>query len=117
MFDISNNGIITMTKGDSIKIKLIIRYANNDKTILYDLKEDDKVFFYLQESDRPELEYSLIIKELTNKDVVKNNVEINLDSEDTINIPEGYYKYQIKLFTGSGEVNTLVTRKPFHLID
>lgn len=118
--NVSNNGIITLHRGDNFSIPLYINFGHQLDLIRYKLKENEKVFFALLEPNQP-FEEALLKKTYTKDDLNKyNDVIIKITSEDTINLIPGTYYYEIKLESfeedGSKVISTIVPRTIFYIV-
>ncbi len=97
MFEISNNGIIKINRGDSFSLNVFINIGTVIKPIQYVLKDDDRVYFALMEPNQP-FEHALMRREFTREDLdVDANVDMRFDSEQTEYLLPGTYYYMIKL--------------------
>ena len=126
MFDISKNGIITISRGDNFTLNTFINIGTQLEPIQYILKEEDKVYFALMEPHQP-FEHALIRKVYTQEDEDEDhNISMNFTSEDTEFLMPGNYYYMIKLAryipSESGEeekylVDTIISKTKFIIID
>lgn len=120
MVNISNNGIVTMNKGDTFKFPLLINVGDMFTPIRYELTENDKVYFALLEPNQP-FEEALIRQVYTYEDVNEDgDIVIKLNSKDTSDLLPGLYYYTIKLQTmpeNEEIVNTIIPRRKFILLD
>ena len=120
MFNISSNGIITLNRGDTIKLPLFINAGTEMNPVRYEIKESDKVYLGVMENNMP-FERAIIKKVYTSKDINENgDIVVEFKSEDTCNlIPDDYY-YEIKLeykLNGTDRVNTIVPSTKFTIIE
>jgi hypothetical protein len=120
MHNIAENGIITLTAGDSLIAPLFITYLDeNDKETLYTLSEYDTVYFSLMLPNQP-FEHGVVRKIYRYQDTDKNgNVIVYLSTEDTENLPKGTYYYSIKFLTIRDNrefVDTVVPKRKFFII-
>lgn len=120
MFNISKNGIITLNRGDTVKLPLFINAGTEMNPVRYELKDSDRIYLGVMENNAP-FERAIIKKVYTKEDINDNgDVVVEFKSEDTCNlIPDDYY-YEIKLeFThrGSYMVNTIVPATKFTIIE
>lgn len=103
MFNISNNKIISLERGDSGKFKVTINLGSSISPELYELKDNDKVYFGVMEPNEM-FENSLIRKVYTKKDLDEDGtLTIELNSKDTEYLISGTYYYEIKLEINSYE--------------
>ena len=123
MFDISKNGIITISRGDSFALKVFINLGTTLEPIQYYLEGNDKLYFALMEPHQP-FENALIRRVFTNVNADEDGlVVMDFDSEMTEFIMPGNYYYMIKLVRPgeeSGEeekVDTIISKTKFVIID
>jgi len=104
MFNISNNDIITMTRGDSAITELCINLGSELSPIIYDLGAEDKVYLGVCEPNKP-WEAALIKKVFTAADYnyEQHTLRIAFKSKDTEFVLPGVYYYSIKLYRPSLE--------------
>lgn len=119
MFNISKNGFVTMTRGDSIKLPLFINIGDEVDKLRYIIKENEKVYFGIMEPNAP-FECSLIRKILTVDDLNENgDVVVSLGLNDTQYLQPGLYYYEAKLIRPLStnledeEAFTVIPRKKF----
>ena len=126
MIDISNNGIIIMTRGDSVRFPLVINCGSKIEPIQFLIKThaSAKVYFRIMQPTLP-FERAIVIKEYdSNSGVDENgNLLITLNTEDTENINCGKYYYEVKMtnnnsnFTNNTELTTLIKRTEFYITE
>ena len=116
MLTISNNNIITVTRGDSFTLSFCDFVVNTTKPDVT-LHAGDSLYFGLMEPNQP-FEFALIRKKFTN-DTGKNMTEVSMDftPEMTEFIMPGKYYYSVKIQRANGEVETLVKKTKFYIID
>lgn len=99
--------------------------AGDEILIQYEKADGCKVVFYILQINAP-WENPILAKEFTpTKENVNDNKDLilSLDREDTVNIPEGEYRYQIKAYlkdehSSSGySWNTVTNRLPFVVVN
>lgn len=111
MFDIANNGIIRINRGDSFSLDVFINVGTCIEPIQYILQPGDSVYFALMEPNQP-FEHALMRREFTNVDLDEDDrVIMNFSSDQTEYLMPGTYYYMIKLrrlesLGESGEENT-----------
>lgn len=108
MFDISNNGIMTITRGDTAVANLQINLGTTMFPEIFDLRETNdegeklpeaKIFLGIMEPNQP-FEKAIVKKIYTAKDysMQSHTVRIKFESSDTENLLPGVYYYSIKLY-------------------
>lgn len=120
MHKIAENGIITMTAGDSLLAPLYISYETPEGSeAYYTLEANDKVYFAILEPHQP-FEAGLVRKIYTAENLNKYGcVIIELDATDTENLRKGTYYYEIKFSTVKNNkeyVDTIVPRRKLYII-
>lgn len=99
MFNISYNGIITVNRGDSFKIPLLLNLGTSLEPIRYSVNNTTFVYFAVMEPNQP-FENALIRKKYTAADVDENgNIMIRFKPQDTQCVLPGKYYYQVKVQT------------------
>lgn len=123
MFNISYNGIITVHRGDSFKLPLVINFGTSLEPVYYNMPENDIIYFGVMEPNQP-FENALIRKKLTNKDMDdKGNIIIKFRPQDTQCVLPGKYYYQVKLqrFNSDDpedyEVDTVIDKTQFFILE
>jgi len=117
MFDISANGIITISRGDSFTLNVAIDIGEPLNSLLYELGNDDKVYFGLMEPNQP-FEHALVRKMYTKEDQTSDlDVVMNFVPEDTEFLMPGKYYYMVKLVRSDNSVDTIVSKTKFIIID
>lgn len=120
MFDISRNGIITMSRGDTWKTEIFVNVGTELVPIGYTLKENEYLYFGLMEPNQP-FEVALIRKRIDRTAVVEGDAgyyKINFEVEDTEHLLPGTYYYEVKLLridedTGGNLIDTIIPRTKF----
>lgn len=117
MFNISDNGIITLNRGDSFSLDVFVNVGTSFEPIQYVLKDGDSLYFSLTEPNQP-FEVALVRREFTKADLNdEGNVTMNFDSYITEHLMPGTYYYCVKLKTENGEVSTVIPKRRFNIID
>jgi hypothetical protein len=123
MFDISNNGIITLTRGDSFKMPLVLNLGTNIRPRKVSLDENSFVYFAVMEPNQP-FEDALIRKKYDVSDVDENgDVIVSFKPQDTQCVLPGKYYYQVKLQVINSEspedydVYTVVDKTLFWILE
>lgn len=109
MFNISNNRIVTMNRGDTVKIPLFINAGDETDMLRYILRDSDKIYFGVMEANAP-FECSLIKKILT-KDNLNSygDAIVELKLNDTQYLQPGIYYYEAKLVKQPDEDGVIST--------
>lgn len=126
MFDITNNGIIQINRGDTFSLNVFINIGTCLEPIQYILKEGDCAYFALMEPNQS-FEHALIRREFTRADLDEDgNVFMNFNNEQTEYLMPGTYYYMVKLVrkvpTESGEenkciVDTIIPKTKFIILE
>ena len=115
-----NNQIITMNRGDSFYIPLVINAGTKSLPDYYTITDKDTIYFAVEEPNQP-FEFAIIRKTFGVEDLVDGNVLIKLDSKDTECLLPGQYYYEIKIRHIEDEdkeyIDTIVPRRKFNIID
>ncbi len=97
MFNITYNGIITVTRGDSFELPLMLNAGSNMDPLHYQITENSIIYFAVTEPNQP-FEHALIKKRYDSSDVDEDgNVVITFRPQDTECVLPGKYYYQVKL--------------------
>jgi len=123
MFDVTNNNIITISRGDVAETSLYINLGTELEPLNYELDENDRVYLGIMEPNQP-FELALVKKVFTKEDFDFENHCLNIifKSEDTEFLVPGNYYYEIKLFRpsavlgGIDKVDTVVSKRRFIVI-
>ena len=125
MFNISNNGIITINRGDTFTLNVFVNLGTSLEPIQYYLQPEDKLYFALMEPNQP-FEDALIRKVATSADMLENGlVKITFSAEMTEYLLPGVYYYTVKLTRpeeSSGQevsqlVDTIIGKTRFNILD
>jgi len=94
MFTISNNNIITLTRGDEVTTPIFINWGTQLVPVRYELQEYDELLFCLYE---PGYKERLILRKVYTRDDLNKygDVVLHLDRSDTINLLAGCYYYEV----------------------
>ena len=124
MFKISENKIITVSRGDSFSLDVFINLGYGCCQVQYVPEEVDKIYFGLMEPNQP-FEFALIRKVFDEHNVNPDTglVHMEFEPEDTENLIPGLYYYSVKLATPIGrneesneikyEVSTVISNTKF----
>ena len=102
MFRIDDQGIMTLTRGDTARFEVEIMNDNEP----YEIQSSDIIFFSVKKKAKPDEEY------LVHK-TFEGTGNIHLAPEDTQDIPGGKYTYDIQLNTAAGDKYTVVDTTSF----
>lgn len=116
MVEVNNVNIISVNRGDSFSVSLLINAGTSDEPIIYHLKDEDKLYVGVM-APGSNFENALIKKRFNKENMIGDNVIITFTPNDTINLLPGKYYYQVKLLTSDNEVNTIIGKTPFIIID
>lgn len=121
MFNISRTGIVTVNRGDSFELPIILNVGDSIDFRSYQLRPTDTLYLGVMEPNQP-FECALIRKKLTFEDVdIYGNLVVHFNSRDTECLLPGKYYYQIKLQTPSDQeteeydVETVVDKTLFYI--
>lgn len=119
MFDISENCIIKMSRGDSFELPLFLNQGTDLKPMRYVLSDKDEIYVAVMECNQP-FETALIRKKYTYADLNNNgDVIVSFNHEDTAQVLPDLYYYQIKLrkyiADNKYEVHTVVPKTKFFI--
>lgn len=119
MFNVTNTGIITITRGDSASVPLFINKGTEPSPLRFILGERDKVYLGVAEPNK-KFENAVIRKVFTKDDLNEfGDVVIKFNEEDTVNLIPSKYFYQIKLEyydkDQKRQVNTIVPNTEFYI--
>lgn len=119
MFNVDDNGIITITRGDTGSFILFINKGSKAQPIQYILGDKDILFLAVSEPNTP-FENALLKKVYTKSDLDENNnVIIRLEHDDTKCLMPGKYYYTIKakLINDKDQVdiNTIIQNTEFFI--
>lgn len=99
MFNIASNGIVTVNRGDSFELPVIIKQGNAVDYDVYVLRPEDKVYLGVMEPNQP-FETALIRKVFTMNDYRDSyDIIFRFWPEDTECVLPGKYYYQVKVQT------------------
>lgn len=120
MFHISNNGIVTVNRGDSFEFPITLNIGSSIDRTDYVLGQTDVLYLGIMEPNQP-FETALIRKKFTYADLDSdNNIIIRFWPEDTVCVLPGKYYYQVKLQTideqtGRKDVETVIDKTLFYI--
>lgn len=90
---------IKMVQGDTVKFYIDVAYGI-DK-VEYELSEGDIITFLMKK-------YIYDKQPLIQKDIPIDTCMLEIDPEDTMNLPFGEYHYNVQLTLAKGEVYTVI---------
>lgn len=121
MFNISNNGIITVNRGDNFTVPLFINQGTEINPVRFIINDKCEVYLGIMEPNQ-KFEDALIKKRYTTKSLNRNgDIVVSIKHQDTSCLVPGKYFYEFKLRilnsdTNEYEVNTIIPRKEFNII-
>lgn len=121
MLNISSNGIIEISRGDTFTTPITINAGNDLSPKQYVLKDNDCLYFGLCEPNQP-FEEALVRKvyDKNSKTDENGNVLLSFTSEDTTNLIPGKYYYTVKLkhqVDNVENIDTIISRRLFYIWD
>lgn len=105
-FSIKKN-VITITRGDTLVSKVAITDAAGNE---YVPCEEDSIRFALKQSS--EDEEALIVKEIPYDTLI-----LQLDADETKQLPVGEYRYDIEITLSNGVVDTFIPWSKFKVTE
>ena len=120
MFKITSNGIVTVNRGDSFELPVMLHTGHTMAPISYSLQPEDVVYLGIMEPNQP-FETAIVRKKFTYEDLDKDgNIYIRFWPKDTVCLLPGKYYYQIKIQTfdkqtGQYDVETVVDKTLFYI--
>ena len=120
MFDLSPNGIIKLTRGDSFSTPLFINKGTDLEPLRYELQDGEYVYFGLMEPNYC-FEEAIVRKKYSNENKNEDgDIVITFDSIDTVHLQPGKYYYEVKAVLLDKEkkeiVNTIIPKREFYLL-
>lgn len=120
MVHISNNGIISIHRGDSFSIPLFLDMGIEGFPIRYNITQYTGVSLYLGVMTPFEsFEKAILKKKYTSESITNENGDlvIEMSSKDTACLRPGKYYYEMKMLSNNGEVNTIIPKKEFFVFE
>ena len=120
MFDISQNGIVRVNRGDSFELPITLLFGSSMEHKEYELADSDTLYIGVMEPNQP-FECALIRKKFTKQDLdINNKINVRFWPEDTMCVLPGKYYYQVKLETMDpstlrSDVETVVDKTLFYI--
>lgn len=121
MLDISNEGIVSITRGDTFSSPLFINCGTELRPMRYNLKSYDTLYFAVMEPNQP-FECAIIKKVYTEEDekTTEGDIILRLNPSDTELLLPGKYFYTVKLKSqligGEPIVQTVVPERAFFIL-
>ena len=121
MVEISNNGIITMVRGDYFEIPLFINQGNHFYPIRYSLiKDPNSTVTFALMAPNQNFENAIIKKTYTVNSFHTQQKDLNiiLRPEETLRIPPGKYFYSVRVnlfINGHYCQKTIIPEKMFFI--
>lgn len=122
MFDITGNGLITVTRGDTFTMTLFVNTGTALEPVRYTLAGDDRVYFAVCEPNQ-RFEDATIKKEFSSADLDSDgDVVMKFASSDTEHLLAGDYYYEVKLHkvfadSSKNEIDTIVPKTKFVILE
>ena len=94
-----NGNVITMTRGDTVKIRVSLKYKQSGET--YTPQEGDEITFT---AVNPFSEQKRIVKSIP-----IDTMLLSIAPEDTKALPSGRYPFDIQIVFANGDIDTFIT--------
>lgn len=120
MFNVSLNGIVTVNRGDSFELPIVLNIGNSMDKVEYTLRPTDCLYLGIMEPNQP-FETAIVRKKLTYADLNEDEETVfRFWPEDTCCLLPGKYYYQVKIqtldeATGRYDVETVVDKTLFYI--
>ena len=120
MFKISSNGIVTVNRGDSFELPIVLQTGNSMFPVNYTLQPHDTLYLGIMEPNQP-FENAIVRKKFEYTDLDENsNIFIRFWPNDTVCLLPGKYYYQVKIQTYDEEykrydVETIIDKTLFYI--
>lgn len=120
MFKISTNGIVSVNRGDSFELPIVLNIGSAMTGEVYKLSKTDAIYLGIMEPNQ-RFEDAIIRKKVTSADEdVFGNLYVRFWPEDTVNVLPGKYYYQVKLqtvdaATGRLDAETVIDKTLFFI--
>ena len=120
MFHISENGIITVNRGDSFELPISLNIGSSIERCEYKMSPSDVIYVGVMEPNQP-FEFAILRKKFTYSDLdANNNINIRFWPEDTVCLTPGKYYYQVKIQTVDEktkrhDVETIIEKTLFYI--
>ena len=120
MLDISNNGFISLTRGDSFSVPLFINRGTVFHPVRYYISDNPKASVYLgvMEPNQP-FERATIRKKYTSESSINDcgDLMIEFTSNDTKYLYPGRYYYEVRIKHSDGSVETVIPATDFVIFE
>lgn len=120
MVYISNNGFISLARGDSFSVPLFINRGTEWEPVRYYIANHPEAAVYLgvMEPNQP-FEQAVVRKKYTHESEINSNGDliIKFKPDDTLCLYPGKYYYQIKAQLGNNKVDTIVPKTDFYIFE
>lgn len=120
MFNIADNGIVTVNRGDSFELPIVLKIGSALEGKTYELTPSDIVYLGIMEPNQP-FETALVRKKLTYSDLQDPKyICFRFWPEDTCCLCPGKYYYQVKIqtideATQRHDVETIIDKTLFYI--
>ena len=117
MYIIQKNNVITMNRGDTLRLSIPL-YKNRLTKERVEVEDEDIIFFGLM-LPHQHFECAFLKKEfdLLNFDS-EGNFILSLEPLETMNLTSGVYYYELKLLKHSDDsITTLIPKTQFNIVD
>lgn len=121
MFNVGSNNSISVNRGDTFSIPLLITAGSIETPSQFVFPGDGEIYLGLMEPNQL-FENAILKKKYDSSNLDENgNIIIAFDSNDTVKLLPGLYYYQIKaklpLNDGTFAVSTVVPKTPFYILE
>lgn len=122
MFNISRDGIIKLSRGDSCKMPLFINKGTELQPIRFDLREHDNTIIYLSIMQPNQYFEQGCVRKVFSKQSnwelnEKGDLIISLEPRDTQYLMPGKYFYEVKVdLNNTNQVNTIIQKTEFWVL-
>lgn len=120
MVHISNNGVISIHRGDSFSIPLFLDMGIEGFPIRYNITQYTGVSLYLGVMTPFEsFEKATLKKKYTSESETNENGDlvVKVSSQDTMCLRPGKYYYEMKMLLENGEVSTIIPKKELFVFE
>lgn len=118
MFNIASNGIVTVNRGDSFTLPIVLRQGSSMVDELYELTPQDTLYIGIMEPNQP-FETAILRKKVSYADTEGGNIQVYFNPNDTQCLLPGKYYYQVKLESkesnGTTYVETVIDKTLFYI--